>query len=156
MAFVTALDADLVRYLAARDQQRTTAVRERLDQLSLRERWLVHDAAVMGYVQGAMAGEVAARTATRTTIPKDSDVVAEVVMCCQQMADRYPVLAGSLRDLAELLARTRPPVSRLLVAEAVALLGGVDLAAAFTAVDGLVEDGLLTVNADGLLDGPGE
>lgn len=57
------IDDMLVQYLAIRDQQRTERAEVTLSAMNPRERKLVREAAVMGYVRGAMAGEVAARAA---------------------------------------------------------------------------------------------
>jgi hypothetical protein len=88
---VTVLD-DLARYLAVRDQQRLDAVSAALGAMTRRERRLVREAAVMGYVRGSMAGEAAARAGERPKIPRDSAVVFEVVDACLAMRDLYPVI----------------------------------------------------------------
>jgi hypothetical protein len=84
---VTDLPAALVTYLVNRDTARANAVRAFLDDLTDRERGLIRDTAVMGYVRGRMhpADE---------PHPKDSHVVAEVlaevVDACLAMPDLYP------------------------------------------------------------------
>jgi hypothetical protein len=77
-----ALPEQLVSYLADREQQRAKAVEDFLAKLTPRERALVHDAAVMGYVQGLM------RTRDEG-IPKDSQVIALVVDACFAFEDQY-------------------------------------------------------------------
>jgi hypothetical protein len=65
---------DIVEYVLARD----------------RERALVREAAVMGYVQGVMA----AGGLSRVQIPRDSATVRLVVMACQTVRDGFPLLSG--------------------------------------------------------------
>ncbi|MFD7868007.1 hypothetical protein [Streptomyces sp. NPDC059783] len=80
---MTALPPEYIAYLAARDAQRADAVTAVLGELTPRERHLVHDAAVMGYVRGRMhpKGE---------PMPKDSVIVAEVIDACLALPDLYP------------------------------------------------------------------
>jgi hypothetical protein len=82
----------LVRYLAIRDQQRADAVRDTLATMTDRERALVREAAVMGYVTGARTH------AHRDRIPPDADILAEVVGACLAMDDLYPTIAGRTTD----------------------------------------------------------
>lgn len=80
----------LVRYFAARDRQEAERVASTLGAMNPRERKLVREAAVMGYVRGTMAGRVDGREGRETVIPPDSDVLALVVACCLSMPDLYP------------------------------------------------------------------
>lgn len=73
-------------YLAKRDEQRAEDVRRILASLTPRERSLVKDAAVIGYVRGTMAAE-------GERVPKDSAILAEVVDACLAAPDLYPALA---------------------------------------------------------------
>ena len=85
----------LIRYLAARDAERDDQVNRALDALTDRERALIREAAVMGYVQGvqaARAGEIA--------IPKDAAILWHVVIGCQAFDDLYPTI-GALADTNE-------------------------------------------------------
>jgi len=77
----------LVHYLAARDAQRTEDVESVLASLTERERRLVREAAVMGYVQGRQhpAGD---------DHPKDAAVLSLVVDACLANRDLYPVITG--------------------------------------------------------------
>jgi hypothetical protein len=77
----------LVSYMDQRATARTSAVNEVLEGLTDRERGLVHDAAVMGYVRGSLhpKGE---------EIPRDAGIVADVAHACLAHADRYPTLTG--------------------------------------------------------------
>jgi hypothetical protein len=76
----------LVEYLAKRDAQRANAVADVLGALTDRERALVKDAAVMGYVRGRMHPDSEAH-------PKDSAVLAEVIDACLAHPDLYPAIA---------------------------------------------------------------
>jgi hypothetical protein len=57
-----------------------------LDAMTPRERRLVRDAAVMGYVRGNMAGKCG-----DFTIPPDVEILHEVVDACLAFPDLYPV-----------------------------------------------------------------
>ena len=80
------LDAALLDYFATREAARTDRIRSFLNNLTDRERALIGDIAVMGYVRGTMhpKGE-------RT--PKRQEVLAEVVDACFAYPDLYPVVA---------------------------------------------------------------
>ena len=82
-----ALPEWLMAYFDQQAHARAADVAEVLDGLTERERGLVHDAAVMGYVRGSMhpRGE---------EIPKDSLIVADMVNACLAHADLYPTLTG--------------------------------------------------------------
>lgn len=82
----TPLPPALLAYLARRDADRATVVRDFLASLTDRERALMRDAAVMGYVQGRrhLEGE---------PHPKDSAVLAMVVDACLHFTDLYPGVA---------------------------------------------------------------
>ncbi|MFJ2399821.1 hypothetical protein ACIOUE_00855 [Streptomyces xanthochromogenes] len=77
----------LIDYLAQRDADRQSAAAAAFEVLTDRERRLVHDAAVMGYVQGM-------RHPQRERIPKDSRIVARVVQECLAFPDLYPAITG--------------------------------------------------------------
>jgi hypothetical protein len=81
------LPEPLFAYLAARDAQRAEAVDAVLASLTERERRLVREAAVMGYVRGR-------RHPAGQDHPKDSAVLAEVVDACLAAPDLYPVISG--------------------------------------------------------------
>lgn len=83
---MTVLPEHLLAYLASRDGHRAGQVDRTLANLTARERLLVREAAVMGYVTGVQAGP------GRELIPKDSQIVAEVVSACLTMPDLYPLL----------------------------------------------------------------
>jgi hypothetical protein len=81
----TTLPAALVRYLEQRDAARAKEVTDFLESLTDRERALIRDAAVMGYVRGRMHPDSEPH-------PKDSAVLAEVVAACQAISDMYPAI----------------------------------------------------------------
>lgn len=76
----------LLAYLAQRDAERATAVRDFLASLTARERALMRDAAVMGYVQGR-------RHPVGEPHPKDGAVLDLVVDACLHFTDLYPGVA---------------------------------------------------------------
>jgi len=86
---VTDLPEALVGYLAKRDAERADKVQTFLDSLTHRERALIHDAAVMGYVQGLMRDR-------SEGCPKDSQVVHLVIDACFALPDKWPAVNGQL------------------------------------------------------------
>lgn len=76
----------LVTYFANRQAARAERVSAFLDSLTGRERALVQDAAVMGYVRGSMhpQGE---------EIPLNAAIVADVINACFVFPDLYPGVA---------------------------------------------------------------
>ncbi len=80
----------LARYFASREQQRAEQVASVLGAMNPRERKLVREAAVMGYVRGTMAGAVDGRAGREAEIPHDRDILALVVSCCLSIPDLYP------------------------------------------------------------------
>lgn len=87
----TELPAAYLAYLAKREQQRADAITDFLASLTDRERALVRDAAVMGYVRGRMRPQDEPH-------PKDSAVLAEVVDCCLAITDMYPAISTEEAD----------------------------------------------------------
>lgn len=83
----TPLPEALARYLTERDVQRADDVRDTLEALTVRERRLVREAAVMGYVRGRMHPESLEH-------PKDGAVLADVIAACLASSDLYPVISG--------------------------------------------------------------
>jgi hypothetical protein len=83
----TDLPGFLVSYMRERDIGRANAVKDVLADLTDRERALVKDAAVMGYVRGTMApkGE---------PYPGDRKIVIEVVDACLAFPDLYPAICS--------------------------------------------------------------
>ncbi|MGS2588058.1 hypothetical protein [Streptomyces hebeiensis] len=85
------LPDQLTAYLVAREQQRADRVTAFLDSLTDYERGLIHDAAVMGYVQGLMRDR-------SEGAPKDSQTMALVIDACFAFADLYPTVNAELED----------------------------------------------------------
>ncbi|MFI5649959.1 hypothetical protein ACIA71_01900 [Streptomyces anulatus] len=83
----TPLPDGLVDYLIARDAQRAEAVTHFLGRLTDRERTLMRDAAVMGYVQGR-------RHPDHQEHPKDSAVLRLVIDAALAIPDLYPATAA--------------------------------------------------------------
>jgi hypothetical protein len=79
----------LATYLAARDHTRADQIADAFAALTPREKSLVWEAAVMGYVQGTQARHPA--------VPADSVIVADVIGACIAMPDLYPAIAGETR-----------------------------------------------------------
>lgn len=80
-------------YFAAREAERHEQVDRILEALSDRERALVREAAVMGYVQGTLDQRA------QVPFPKDSAIVWTVIDACRVHADKYPLL--SMTDTTE-------------------------------------------------------
>ena len=77
----------LLRYLEIRDRQRADVVARTLAAMTDRERALVREAAVMGYVRGAVFGAATARD-----IPDGLVILADVVSACLEIPDLYPAI----------------------------------------------------------------
>lgn len=78
----------IVRDVAARDQERAERVNQAWAALTDRERALVREAAVMGWVRGVLS------TGVEPNIPPDMTIVRTVIGACQHMRDLYPTLGG--------------------------------------------------------------
>jgi hypothetical protein len=77
-----------------RRAERADAVNAVLGALTPKERHLIHDAAVMGYVRGLLHG----KHTPNDGVPKDSLIVAEVIDACLAMPDLYPGLNAVAED----------------------------------------------------------
>ncbi|MET9055273.1 hypothetical protein ABZW50_29410 [Streptomyces bacillaris] len=84
---MTTLPEGFVAYLIARDAERADAITEFLGRLTDRERTLMRDAAVMGYVQGR-------RHPHGEEHPKDSAVLQLVIDAALDIPDLYPATAA--------------------------------------------------------------
>lgn len=87
MADTASLPDVIVQYIAGRDNARATAVAGVLSGLTERERLLVTDAAVMGWVQGMRHHDL--------EYPGNHRVVPMVVDACLAFSDLYPTLTAS-------------------------------------------------------------
>lgn len=90
MTDLTAADR-LIRYFEIREQHRADEIAAVLAGLTIYEQALVREAAVMGFVRGAM---FAGGGRKLPEIPRDSRIVAEVVGACLAMPETYPTLSG--------------------------------------------------------------
>lgn len=80
------LPEGFLKYLKARDKERADTVLVMWNKLTERERLLVKEAAVMGYVQGKMRHDL--------PIPNDGDVVRLIFDAVRAHDDLYPTLAA--------------------------------------------------------------
>lgn len=85
-----ALPEQLVTYFAKREAERATAVTQFLAKLTPRERALVTQAAVMGYVQGV-------RHPDGERIPKNAPLLNQVIDACFAFPDLYPAINAVAR-----------------------------------------------------------
>lgn len=82
-----ALPPEMVAYFETRARQREDEIDERLAELTPRERSLVRDAAVMGYVQGRLDERA------RVEFPKDTSIMRMVVYAALR-DENFHVLRG--------------------------------------------------------------
>lgn len=78
--------AALDEYFAKRQAARAKRVRDFIDSLNPRERALVQDVAVMGYVRGSMHPH-------DEEIPLNAAILADVINACFAYPDLYPAIA---------------------------------------------------------------
>jgi hypothetical protein len=83
------MEAQILAYFEERQQMRAHDRAAVLRGLTKREQQLIREAAVMGYVRGAMAHS--------KEIPADSDVLALVIGCCLNFPDLYPAMKRARR-----------------------------------------------------------
>lgn len=86
----------LEKYLAGRERARWDEANEMFETLSERERALVRDAAIMGFVQGSMA----AGGISRESFPKDRVILRDTLLGCSEHKDLYPTI-GTIGDEQE-------------------------------------------------------
>ncbi len=94
------IDEGLLRYFAAREQQRNDRANTAWMLLRPYERRLVREAAVMGYVLGHQDGRIDERShhtvaEMQARFPKDFDIVRQVLEHCDSTADLYPYLGAA-------------------------------------------------------------
>jgi hypothetical protein len=94
--------AAVAQVFAANRRRRAERAGTALNLLRPYERRIVREAAVMGYVLGRRAGEVAARSSTWRSIgepeqafPGDTDILRMVIEHCDSTDDLYPFLAAA-------------------------------------------------------------
>jgi hypothetical protein len=98
---------ELLRYFEVRERQRMDAIGRTLATLRPYERRLVREAAVMGYVRGAMAGRSRATLGEPRDgdIPPDASILADVIGAC--IAMDYPYLAAASEGRRRRITKTR-------------------------------------------------
>lgn len=84
------IDEKLMAYLGARWDHEAARVKDTVAAMNPRERKLVREAAIMGFVRGAMAGRLAGSAGMSVDIPDGTDILGEVVSACLSMPDLYP------------------------------------------------------------------
>ena len=94
---MTALPDGLTEYFLERQRERNREVEMTYAAMNPRERRLVREAAVMGYVRGVMAGESNAALRkpgdwSSTPIPRDSAIVHLVIDSTFSFPESYPFM----------------------------------------------------------------
>lgn len=89
------LPPEIVAYFETRARKREQDIDERLAELTPRERSLVRDAAVMGYVQGRMDERA------RVETPRDTPIMRMVVYAALREDTYYAVLRGAAHQYTE-------------------------------------------------------
>lgn len=84
------LPPEIVAYLQSQEEGRVETANDAMKQLTERERNILREAAVMGWVRGAMAAG-----GGRESIPKDIAILVEVISCCLSNSDLYPKIAAA-------------------------------------------------------------
>jgi len=93
-------DELIVQLLMEGDSQRQAEIDELLSRLTPRERSLVRDAAVMGFVQGSMWGRMNFRNG-KEPFPRDSAIFDRVVYAVTREEKNYKVLRGEAHTYTE-------------------------------------------------------
>ncbi|MET9953528.1 hypothetical protein ABZ135_18525 [Streptomyces sp. NPDC006339] len=86
---------EMVTYFETRARQREQDIDMRLAELTPRERSLVRDAAVMGYVLGRMDERA------KVEFPKDTPILRGVVYAALREDENYKVLRGVAHQYTE-------------------------------------------------------
>ncbi|MFE2850621.1 hypothetical protein ACFXJO_05735 [Streptomyces lavendulae] len=89
------IDTQLAAYFETRAQQREEEIDARLAELTPRERSLVRDAAVMGYVLGRMDERA------KREFPKDTPIFRGVVLAALRDDENFRVLRGACHQYVE-------------------------------------------------------
>lgn len=103
------LSPELVSYFEQRERARLVAINRALKTLRPFERRLVREAAVMGYVRGGMAGRARATLGEPRDgdVPRDSEMLVEVVGACIAASDLYPYLAEAAEGRRRRVTKSR-------------------------------------------------
>lgn len=89
------LPPELAAYFETRARQREQEIDARLAELTPRERSLIRDAAVMGYVLGRMDERA------RVEFPRDTPIMRGVVYAALRDGEHYHVLRGAAHQYTE-------------------------------------------------------
>lgn len=81
---------DVLTYLQKREKARQDEYAQLMGTMTPKEQSLVREAAVMGFVQGAMA----AGGLPREQFPSDTEITQRVVESCQSFPDLYTTISG--------------------------------------------------------------
>ncbi|MEU3903273.1 hypothetical protein AB0F20_05590 [Streptomyces goshikiensis] len=93
-------DAQIAAYFEANARRREQEIDDRLAELTPRERSLVRDAAVMGYVLGRMDERA------KVEFPKDTPIFRGVVLAALRDDDNFHVLRGACDQYTEPAAQS--------------------------------------------------
>lgn len=85
---------NMLRYLEAQAQGRLDRAIEALDSLPIIEANMLREVAVMAWVRGAMSVSV---DDISGSIPKTTEIMTEVLNCCDAMSDMYPTITALMR-----------------------------------------------------------
>jgi hypothetical protein len=85
---MTEIPAELLAYMAKREQQRHKQVASALEARTPAERTLMKEAVVMGYVLGT-------RASRDEEIPLDAVILQGVIAACLNSPDLYPAVSAS-------------------------------------------------------------
>lgn len=80
-------------YFQASALRREARFEEQQAALTEREKQLVREAAVMGYVRGSMYGQSRNRSEADEQFPKDSEILRDVFGGCEAHSDIYPLIS---------------------------------------------------------------
>ena len=86
-------DEALLNYLATMERSRQEQAKEMYRRLTRRERRILREAAVMGFVLGTWSG---IKPGNGRDMPPDSKIVELVLNSCQSQKDLYPLLGRLL------------------------------------------------------------
>ena len=79
----------IVDYFADRVREQDSGVDRALNTMTVRERNILLEAAVMGFVRGTLA------SGRQVQVPSDSTIVTQVILACRANPDLYPVITAA-------------------------------------------------------------
>lgn len=92
---MSGLDDQILRYLAEQERRRDIRTGLAWATLTEREQGLVEDAAVMGFVRGAIFGNLQRGPRAVDGFPGDGEIVAEVLECVDSTSEKFVMLAAA-------------------------------------------------------------